>query len=127
LCINILEEAVIDNIPSIIIDPKGDITNLLLTFPELCPEDFKPWINIDDARRKGLSVDEFAAKQAELWSNGLAQWGQDGERIKMLKDSADFVIYTPGSQAGIPVSILQSFSAPPLSWETDNELLLEQI
>jgi len=127
LCIDILEEAAIDNVPSIIIDPKGDITNLLLTFPELRPEDFKEWINIDDARRKGLSIDEFAAKQAELWSNGLKQWGQDGERIKMLKDSADFVIYTPGSQAGIPVSILQSFSAPPLSWETDNELLLEQI
>ncbi|MEM2840214.1 MAG: hypothetical protein QXN62_01425 [Candidatus Bathyarchaeia archaeon] len=127
LCIDLLEEAAIDHVPAIIVDPKGDITNILLTFPELKPEDFRPWINIDDARRKGLSEDEFAAQQAELWRNGLAQWGQSGERIRLLKDSADFVIYTPGSDAGVPVSILQSFAAPDLSWESESELLRERI
>ncbi|MBS7625645.1 ATP-binding protein [Candidatus Bathyarchaeota archaeon] len=127
LCIDLLEEAAIDRVPAIIVDPKGDITNILLTFPNLKPEDFRPWINIDDARRKGLSEDEFAAQQAELWRNGLAQWGQNGERIKLLKDSADFVIYTPGSDAGVPVSILQSFAAPDLSWESESELLRERI
>ena len=127
LCIDLLEEAAIDRVPALIIDPKGDITNLLLTFPELLPEDFRPWINVDDARRKGLSEDEFAAQQAELWRNGLAQWGQDGERIRMLRESADFAIYTPGSDAGLPVSILQSFAAPVLSWDTDAELLRERI
>jgi hypothetical protein len=127
LCIDILEEAAIDHVPAIIIDPKGDITNLLLTFPELRPEDFQSWVNVDDARRKNLTVEEFSAHQAELWRTGLARWGQNGERIRLLKDSADFVIYTPGSEAGLPVSVLHSFAAPSLSWDTDIELLREQI
>ncbi|MCK4247936.1 MAG: hypothetical protein KAX04_05295, partial [Methanomicrobia archaeon] len=127
LCIDILEEAAIDHVPAIIIDPKGDITNLLLTFPELRPEDFQSWVNVGDARRKGMSVEEFSVQQAELWRKGLAQWGQDGERIRMLCNSADFVIYTPGSDAGVPVSILHSFAAPSLNWDTDAELLREQI
>jgi len=127
LCIDLLEEAAIDRVPALIIDPKGDITNLLLTFPELRPDDFRPWINVDDARRKGLSEDAYAAQQAELWRSGLDKWGQGGERIRMLKESAEFAIYTPGSDAGLPVSILQSFAAPPLSWDTEAELLREQI
>lgn len=127
LCLCLLEEAAIDHVPAIIIDPKGDMTNLLLTFPELRPQDFQPWINIDDARRKGLSEDQFATQQAEMWSKGLAEWGEDKARIKMLRDSTDFVIYTPGSDAGVPVSILQSFAAPALNWDTDSEYLLERI
>ena len=127
LCIDLLEEAALDNVPALIIDPKGDITNLLLTFPELQAGDFREWVNVDDARRKGLNLDEFAAQQAELWKNGLAQWGQDGSRIQLLKESADYTIFTPGSDAGVPVSILQSFSAPQLAWDTNTELLREQI
>ncbi|MBU7024520.1 MAG: ATP-binding protein, partial [Theionarchaea archaeon] len=127
LCIDLLEEAAIDHVPALIIDPKGDITNLLLTFPELAPEDFKPWINVDDARRKGLTVEQFASQQAELWRNGLKEWGQDGNRISLLRESADFALYTPGSNAGIPVSILQSFAAPPLDWDGNAELLRERI
>ncbi len=127
LCIDLLEEAAIDQVPALIIDPKGDITNLLLTFPELSPEDFRPWINADDARRKGLTEEAFAQQQADLWRNGLADWGQDGERIRMLREAADFVIYTPGSDAGVPISILQSFKAPALDWERDAELLRERV
>ena len=127
LCIDLLEEAAIDRVPSLIIDPKGDITNLLLTFPDLAPEDFRPWINPDDARRKNLSADAYAAKQAELWRNGLAEWGQDGERIRMLRETTDFVIYTPGSDAGVPISILQSFAAPDLDWSDNTELFRERI
>jgi hypothetical protein len=127
LCLCLLEEAAIDHVPAIIIDPKGDMTNLLLTFPELRPQDFRLWINIDDARRKGLTEDQFAAQQAEMWRKGLAEWGQDKARIRMLRDSTDFVIYTPGSDAGVPVSILQSFAAPALSWQTDSEWLLERV
>ncbi|MBU0703871.1 MAG: DUF87 domain-containing protein [Chloroflexi bacterium] len=127
LCAVLLEEAAVDHVPAIIIDPKGDVTNLLLAFPQLRPADFRPWINADDARRKGLSEDAFAAKQADLWRNGLADWGQDEARIEMLRESAEFVIYTPGSDAGVPVSILQSFAAPPLSWDTEAELLRERV
>ncbi|MCG2768167.1 MAG: type IV secretory system conjugative DNA transfer family protein, partial [Anaerolineae bacterium] len=100
LCIDLLEEATLDGVPSIIIDPKGDVTNLLLTFPDLLPEDFEPWINADDARRKGMSVSEYAAKTAQTWADGLAQWEQGPERIQRLRDSAEFLIYTPGSETG---------------------------
>ncbi len=127
LCVALLEEAALDNIPAIIIDPKGDLTNLLLTFPELRPEDFRPWINEDDARKKGLAPDDYAAQQAELWRKGLASWNQDGERIRFLKDAADFVIYTPGSTAGIPVSILDSFAAPAQAIIEDLELLQDRV
>lgn len=127
LCVDLLEEAAIDGVPAIIIDPKGDITNRLLMFPDLAPADFLPWINPDDARRKGKSPDEFAASQAESWKSGLASWGQDGARIRMLRDAADLVVYTPGSEAGVPVSVIQSFAAPPLSWDSDAELLREKI
>jgi hypothetical protein len=121
LCISLLEEAAIDNIPAIIIDPKGDLANLLLTFPDLSPGDFQPWINPDDAAQKGLSPADFAKQQAAAWKKGLEGWGQDGARIKKLKDAADFVIYTPGSNAGIPISILKSFAAPPVEVLEDNE------
>jgi len=127
LCIDLLEEAAIDNVPAIIIDPKGDITNLLLTFPDLRPEDFEPWVNVDDARRKDMSVSEYARSIADTWRKGLADWEQGPERIHMLKESADFCIYTPGSDAGLPISILASLKAPALNWDEDEELLREQI
>ncbi|MDQ5845370.1 MAG: ATP-binding protein [Acidobacteriota bacterium] len=127
LCIGLLEEAAIDGIPSIVIDPKGDLSNLLLTFPELKPEDFAPWINEEDAQKKNLSTVEYAAQQADVWKKGLADWGQDADRIKRLRDAADFNIYTPGSNAGIPVSILKSFAAPPAAIREDDELLRERI
>ncbi|HEY7089086.1 MAG TPA: DUF87 domain-containing protein, partial [Tepidisphaeraceae bacterium] len=127
LCLALLEEAAIDSIPAIVIDPKGDLANLLLTFPDLRPQDFRPWINDDDAKRKGVSPDQFAAQQADLWTKGLKEWGEDGNRIKRLKDSADFAIYTPGSNAGLPVSILRNFSAPNESVRDDAELMQDQV
>src|SRR6476659_8611638 len=116
LCISLLEEAAIDNIPAIIIDPKGDLSNLLLTFPTLAPEDFAPWVNEGDP-----------AQVAKEWRDGLEKWGQDGARIKRLRDAADFRIYTPGSNAGLSVSIIKSFVAPPESIRHDNESLAERI
>jgi hypothetical protein len=127
LCISLLEEAAIDGIPAIAIDPKGDLTNLLLTFPKLAPEDFRPWINEDDARNKGLSPDDFARQQAELWQKGLASSGEDGARIQRLRDAADFAIYTPGSDAGLSISILSSFRAPGKAVVDDRELFLDRI
>jgi len=127
LCIGLLEEAAIDGIPSIVIDPKGDLTNLMLTFPALRPADFQPWVNADDARRAAVTVEEYAKQQAELWKQGLADWGQDGARIQRLRDAADFAIYTPGSNSGIPVSILSSFAAPPESTRDDAEAFGERV
>ncbi|MGI8897220.1 MAG: ATP-binding protein, partial [Pyrinomonadaceae bacterium] len=127
LCISLLEEAAIDGVPSIVIDPKGDLANLLLTFPDLKAEDFAPWVNEEDAEKKGLSTAEYAAQQAEFWKKGLAAWGQDGARIKRFKESADLRVYTPGSNAGIQVSILKSFAAPPSSILEDNELMSERV
>ncbi len=127
LCLALLEEAAIDNIPALIIDPKGDLSNLLLAFPQLRSEDFEPWINQEDAAKKGLGPQEYAQQQAELWEQGLADSGQSGERIARFKASADFAIYTPGSSAGLPVSILKSFDSPGAALLEDRELLLERI
>jgi len=112
LGIGVIEEAAIDSVPVIVIDPKGDLTNLLLTFPDLRPDDFRPWVNEDDARRTGQDVATFAADQADRWKKGLAEWGEDGTRIQRLRDAAEFTIYTPGSTTGIPVSVLTSFARP---------------
>ncbi|MFZ1403493.1 MAG: hypothetical protein WAW03_10435 [Anaerolineae bacterium] len=127
LCIDLLEEAAIDRVPAIAIDLKGDITNLLLTFPDLRPADFRAWINLDDARRRNQTEDEFAAATAQTWRDGLAAWGQTPERIRLLRDSAQFLIYTPGSDAGLPVSILHSLEAPHVDWEQQTEEVREQI
>lgn len=127
LCIALLEEAAMDNIPSIIIDPKGDIANLMLTFPQLDAASFRPWIHEDDARRKDVTPDALAESTASLWKNGLAQWGQTPERIALYREKVDINIFTPGSRAGIPVSILSSLAAPPFEVMDDAELAGEQI
>ncbi len=127
LCLSLLEEAAIDGIPAIVIDPKGDLSNLLLTFPQLRPEDFAPWINEEDARKKGQTPQDFAAGQAGLWSKGLDEWGQDGARIQRLKDAADFNVYTPASNAGLPVSVMKSFKAPEFEVIDDAEMFRERI
>jgi len=127
LGIDLLEEAALDHIPVIAIDPKGDMGNLLLTFPALAAEDFRPWVNPRSAADKGQTVDEFAAAQAALWQKGLAEWGQSGERIARLRASVDMAIYTPGSNAGLPVSVLQSFAAPDAALMDDIDLYRDRI
>lgn len=127
LGIGIIEEALIDNIPVIAIDPKGDLPNLLLTFPELNAGDFRPWVNEQEAVKKGLTADQFAAEQAKLWRKGLAGWDQEPERIARLKSAADFSVYTPGSSAGMQVNILRSFSPPPVAIREDPDLFNERI
>ncbi len=127
LCLALLEEAALDNIPAIIIDPKGDISNLLLTFPALDAQSFRPWINEDDAAKQGISPDEYAAKTAATWKTGLADWGQNPERITTLRGKVDINIFTPGSKAGIPVSILSSLAVPPFEIMDDAEFLGERI
>jgi hypothetical protein len=113
LCISILEEAALDGIPALVIDPKGDIANLMLTFPGLTAAEFQPWIDPAEAARKGTTPEALAAKTAETWKNGLAEWGEDGDRIRRFRESVDIAIYTPGSTAGLPLSILRSFAPPP--------------
>lgn len=127
LGLGLIEEAAIDGIPVLAIDPKGDLGNLLLTFPELSAGDFRPWVNADEAERQGMTADEYAADRATRWRAGLAEWHQDGDRIRRLRESADFSIYTPGSNAGLPISILSSFAAPPAALQDDVELLAERI
>lgn len=127
LCVDLIEEAAIDSIPAIVIDPKGDLANLLLAFPDLRPSDFEPWVDPDDARKRGVSVPELAAQQAAAWAKGLASWNQDAERIQRLRDAAEFAIYTPGSTAGLPVSILGSLAVPPAVLLEDPELLRERV
>jgi len=122
-----LEEAALRGIPAIVVDPKGDLTNLLLHFPDLLPEDFQPWIDKDAARREGVTVEAVAKKTASLWKNGLASYGIEKSQIEALRDAVDFAVYTPGSDAGLPVSIMASLSAPEIPWEGNKEILREKI
>jgi len=127
LCVDMLEEAALQGIPGLMIDPKGDITNLLLHFPDLLPQDFQPWVNPDDARRAGVTVEQAATQAATNWRKGLSDWGIGPERLRQLQNAAQFAIFTPGSDAGIPVSILASLEVPAIPWESNRELLREKI
>ena len=127
LCLSMLEEAAIDGVPAIAIDPKGDIGNLLLTFPDLKAADFQPWVDAGEASRKSQSVEDFATATAETWRKGLAEWNQDGARIQRLRDAAEVAIYTPGSNSGRPLSILRSFTAPDAATSSDATALKERI
>lgn len=127
LGVGILEEAALDGIPAIIIDPKGDLTNLILHFPNLAPEDFQPWIDQDAARREGISVEQAAEKTAANWQKGLADWGMDRSRIEALKNNVAYTIFTPGSDAGKPVSVLASLRKPEINWDENKEVLRERI
>ena len=127
LCIDLLEEAAIDGIPALVIDPKGDLGNLMLTFPSLSAAEFRPWIDEDEARRAGTSADEHAAAEAAKWRKGLEGWGQGPERIQRLRAAADVAIYTPGSQSGLPLSIVRSFAAPPPALIDESDLMRERV
>ncbi|HWR64915.1 MAG TPA: type IV secretion system DNA-binding domain-containing protein [Bellilinea sp.] len=127
MCIGLLEEAAIEGIPAIIIDPKGDLTNLLLHFPDLLPADFEPWIDPEVARREGKTPARAALSTAENWKKGLESWGLGATELNLLKDSVDFGVYTPGSSVGVPVNILSSFAAPGLPWDEHREILREKI
>jgi DNA helicase HerA-like ATPase len=127
LCIDLLEEAALNGIPAILVDPKGDLTNLLLHFPGLSPAEFQPWIDADSARRQGKTVEALAQETAARWQAGLAQWGIGPERLAALSRAAEFAVYTPGSDAGKQVSILASLQAPPIPWEGNRDILREKI
>ncbi|MEJ7567907.1 MAG: helicase HerA-like domain-containing protein [Gaiellaceae bacterium] len=127
LGIVLLEEALSAGVPVLALDPKGDLGNLLLTFPDLAPASFQPWVNESDAREAGLSVEDYAAKVAADWKEGLAASGIGPERIQALRDTAELTVYTPGSSAGIPLNLIGSLKAPPLSWETETETLRDEI
>ena len=127
LCLSLLEEAAIDGIPAICIDPKGDLGNLMLSFPELTAEEFQPWVDPADATRKGLTVEEYAKATADTWRKGLAEWGQGPERIRKFRESAEVAIYTPASSAGRQLTVLRSFNAPTADILNDGEALRERI
>ena len=127
LCITLMEEAALAGIPAIIVDPKGDLTNLLLHFPGLAPADFQPWLDADAARRAGKTLEAAAQETAAAWQNGLAEWGLGPQQVAQLQESARFSVYTPGSDAGLPVSILASLKAPAIPWEGNREVLREKI
>lgn len=127
LCLSLLEEASLDGIPSIAIDPKGDLGNLLLAFPRLEPEDFLPWVDPTVAANKGLSPEQLAEQTAAAWREGLGKWDQNGERIGRYNGAVDQAIYTPGSSAGLPLTVLKSFNAPPAEIIADRDLFADRV
>lgn len=127
LCLALLEEAGIDAIPAIAIDPKGDLGNLFLTFPELRPADFRPWIDGGEATRAGMSVEQYAAQAAKTWRQGLAQWGLDGRRIQRFRETCELALYTPGMSGGRPLRVLGSLAAPPSELAADPDALRQRV
>ncbi|MEL6215160.1 MAG: DUF87 domain-containing protein, partial [Pseudomonadota bacterium] len=127
LGVGMIEEAAMDSIPVIAIDPKGDLGNLMLTFPQFKGEDFAPWVNAQEASNKGQTVDQFAADQAALWKKGIGQWGQDPARVRTFRERVDLNIFTPGSNAGLPISVLKSFDAPSPALREDRDLYRERV
>jgi DNA helicase HerA-like ATPase len=127
LCIGLLEEAALDGIPAIAIDPKGDLGNLFLTFPKLAPEEFAPWIDPAEAARKGQTPERFAADTARRWREGLAAWDQGPARVRRVRNAVDRVLYTPGSRAGRPLRVLRSLSAPPPELLADGDALRDRV
>ncbi|MCC7461098.1 MAG: ATP-binding protein [Gammaproteobacteria bacterium] len=127
LCLALLEEAAIDGIPAICIDPKGDIGNLLLSFPQLAPGDFTAWVDPAEATRKGLTPEQLGAQTAASWRRGLAEWDQPPERVARFRDAADLAIYTPGASTGLALSVLRSLGVPPAATLADATALREQI
>ena len=122
-----IEEAALDGIPVIAVDPKGDMGNLLLSFPSLAPGKFEPWVNPAEAANRGQSVADYAKAQAALWKKGLGDWGQKPARIKALRDKVDMAIYTPGSNAGLPISVLNRFEAPDEALRADLDMYRERV
>jgi hypothetical protein len=127
LCIGLLEEAAIDGIPALAIDPKGDLANLALTFPSLAPADFLPWMDPDEAKKQGLTPEQLAEKTAATWKKGLADWDQDGERIARFRQACEVAIYTPASRAGRPLALLRALNAPPQAVLEDDEALRARV
>ena len=127
LCLSLLEEAALDGVPAICIDPKGDLGNLMLTFPGLTPAEFQPWVDPAEAARHEMTVEQYAAKTADTWQKGLAHWGQSAERVQKLRDAAEVAIYTPASNAGRPVTVLRALTAPSADILNDTEALRERI
>ncbi|MFN8157747.1 MAG: helicase HerA-like domain-containing protein [Candidatus Nanopelagicales bacterium] len=121
----LIEECLAAGVPTILIDPKGDLTNLLLIFPELRGSDFRPWVNEGDAQKAGLDMDAFAEQQATSWRDGLAGWEITPERLAELRQKVDFTIYTPGSSSGRPLNIVGSLAAPKAG--TDTEVVADEI
>ncbi|HOP02786.1 MAG TPA: DUF87 domain-containing protein, partial [Flexilinea sp.] len=126
LGIILLEEMARKNIPAIVIDPKGDLTNLMLHFPELRAEDFEPWIDPEAPVREGKSLMEISVETAEAWKKGLSEWGLGKEEISEL-EKVSYTIFTPGSTVGNPINILSSFEAPKTPVKEGDEFIREEI
>jgi hypothetical protein len=127
LAVVVIEEALRAGIPAFVLDPKGDMTNLALVFPDLAPASFRPWVSEAEARAAGVGIDEYAARQATIWREGLEASGLGPEQLQQLRDAADVTVYTPGSTAGVPLNVVGSLGVPPLSWDTEEEALRDEI
>jgi hypothetical protein len=121
LGVGIIEEAAMDNIPSIVIDPKGDMGDLCLTDPSFSAALFEPWVK-DEAVAKGVEPTSYAKEVAETWKKGLEEWGQTASRVEDFAKVRK-TIYTPGSSAGVSINIMASLEVPPEEIMDDSDTL----
>lgn len=127
LGVGLIEEALLAGVPCLILDPKGDMGNLLLNFPGFEPESFLPWIDAGEAKREGVTAEAHAEAVATKWKEGLEKAGIAPERMKKLQDDSEITIYTPGSTAGVPINVLGSLAAPAVDWAANAEVIRDEV
>ncbi len=127
LLVGLLEECLLAGIPAVVVDPKGDLADLFLTFPDLAPADFAPWVDPEEARREGIELAELAERTAARWREGVSRDPGGVDRIRRLREGSHLRLFTPGSDAGLPVNVLSGFDPPDLDWDTQAEVIRERI
>ena len=109
LCKAIVEELALKGYPVLAIDPKGDIGALAIASSELY---FRPWSDLE-AEERGLDPEEYAEQLRRKYMEELSKWGVTPEKVKEYVENVKVTIYTPRSNAGIPLSIKPSLEPIP--------------
>ncbi len=127
LGVGIIEEALLNGIPCLVLDPKGDMGNLALNFPDFSPADFLPWVDEGEAATEGITPEELAAETTEKWKQGLATAGLGPDEMLRLRAQTEVTIYTPGSTSGVPLNVIGSLDAPIVEWADNAEVIRDEI
>ncbi|AUX43948.1 hypothetical protein SOCE26_054040 [Sorangium cellulosum] len=123
----LVEEALRSGVPVLMVDVKGDLPNLLFTFPELSPAEFEPWIDPSAAARDGRATADVAGELAARWRAGLAASGLGPADVAALRARMAPRLLTPGTTAGEPIHVLSALETRSPLWDEDEEAAREAL
>jgi hypothetical protein len=115
----LIEEALRSEVPVIMIDIKGDLPNLMLTFPNMSAEEFEPWIDDTGNRTPGHARSQAAESVARTWAQKLADWQLGPSDVADFRARVAPRLFTPGMLAGEPLHVLSGLEQPSSLWQTD--------